>query len=670
MSDISIPGTATDKYGTQTLIEGLMKVARVPRDQTADKIKNLQTQKTVWLDFNQRLGTLRQGAQGLFNFKNPFNARIAKSSDEDTLSATATREALEQTRSVKVRQAAAADRFISGELAKDYKVAAGDYVFTVGGKKVELRFAGGALQDFAEALTRKGGDLIRAQVVSIRADTKSLVVESLKTGAANRLGFEQDALKLALDAKIAEKVSSSRQELDPSKSVAWLKPLDSAATSGGKLTLVAGGEARLEFKPPANTAGMVLEIEYRLTRLSGEQAPALPPGPGLGPVGSVTYEGITVTGAPSASGLGEYAPPPSPPRVEDLSMASLIGPDSSARPLPDLAEGSGTQTLSVKLDGYGSQAAALGFRVRDTTRQLEVVKARVYDPAETGGLRPVKPVSTAQDAIVSVDGIEVTRPDNAISDVIPGVTLNVKAASDKPVSLKIQPDREAVQAAVVAFVGNYNKLMAQINILTRSDEKVINEITYFTDEEKKTAKDRLGTLQGDSTLNLLSAALQRLATAPYQTKDGADMVLLSQLGIATNATKPGTGGGYDVSKLRGYLEIEDETLAKGLAEHFEAAKQLFGNDSNGDLIVDSGFAYALDSLLKPYVETGGILALKTSTIDTQIGSEKTKLDSLDAQLAAKEADLKQKYGSMEASLNRMESAGSSIDNFSKQNSGQ
>ena len=222
----------------------------------------------------------------------------------------------------------------------------------------------------------------------------------------------------------------------------------------------------------------------------------------------------------------------------------------------------------------------------------------------------------------------------------------------------------------MAFVGNYNKLMAQINILTRNDEKVINEITYFTDDEKKAAKDRLGTLQGDSTLNLLGSSLQRITTSPYPTKDGADMALLSQLGISTNASKLGSGGSFDVSKMRGYLEIEDETLAKALADHFEAAKQFFGNDTNGDLIVDSGLAYAIDSMLKPYVETGGIISLKTGTIDSQIGRDKSDLDNLDAKLADKESELKQKYGDMEANLNRMESASSSIDSFSKQNSGQ
>jgi flagellar hook-associated protein 2 len=672
MSDFSIPGTASDKYGTQKLIDGLMKVERIPRDKEADAIKALETQKSVWLDFNQKLGTLRQGAQDLYNFKNPFDARIAKSSDDEVLTATATREALEQDRTILVKRAAAADRLVSSDLAKAYKVAAGDYVFTVGDKRVDLKFGGGSLQDFADALTRKGGDLLRAQVVSRKTDTRSLVIESLKTGGTNRLGFDGDAVKLALDAGLVERVSTSRQELDPAKAVKWDNPMDSAAVGAadGGLSLTAGGEAKLELNPQSKTAGMVLEIEYRMTRLPREQAPSPPPGPSLGAVGSATYEGITVTGAPSASGLPDWVPPPSPPIVEDMSMASVIGPDGSSRALPDLQDGDGTQKLSVKLDSYGNSISALGFRVKDTTRRLEVLKARIYDPTETGGFRPLNPISTAQDAVIALDGIEIARPENAISDAIPGVTLNIQSASDKRVRLRIQPDRDAVQSAIVAFVGNYNKLMAQINILTRNDEKVINEITYFTDDEKKAAKDRLGTLQGDSTLNLLGSSLQRIATSPYPTRDGPDMALLAQLGISTNASKLGSGGSFDVSKMRGYLEIEDETLAKALADHFEAAKQFFGNDTNGDLIVDSGLAYAIDSMLKPYVETGGIISLKTGTIDSQIGRDKSDLDNLDAKLADKESELKQKYGDMEASLNRMESASSSIDSFSKQNSGQ
>ena len=290
-----------------------------------------------------------------------------------------------------VKRAAAADRFMSSELPKDYRVAAGTYAFTVGDKRVELKFAGGSLQDFADALTRKGGDLLRAQVVSVKADTKSLVVESLKTGAANRLGFDADAVKLALDAGLVERVATSRQELDPAKAVRWDRPMDAAAVKAGPGAVADRrwrGEAGV--LAPVRTSGMVLEIEYRMTRLPQSQAPSPPPGPSLGPVGSASYEGITVTGAPSASGLPEWAAPPAPPVVEDLAMASVIGPDGAARALPDLQDGDGTRSSASSWTVTASSVAALGFRVRDTTRRLEVLKARVYDPTETGGFRPTQ----------------------------------------------------------------------------------------------------------------------------------------------------------------------------------------------------------------------------------------------------------------------------------------
>ena len=187
MSDLSIPGVGTSKYGSDKLIEGLMKLERIPRDREEKNLKSLQDQRSVWLDFNRRLTTLRDSADTLYSYRNPFNDRLAKSSDESSLTATATREALEQTRSIVVKRIASADRFLSSELPKDYRVPAGTYTFTVGDKSLDLRFQGGSLQEFADALTRKGKDLLRAEVIVVKPDTKSLVIESLKTGAANRL---------------------------------------------------------------------------------------------------------------------------------------------------------------------------------------------------------------------------------------------------------------------------------------------------------------------------------------------------------------------------------------------------------------------------------------------------------------------------------------------------
>ena len=202
MSDLSIPGVGTSKYGSDKIVEALMKAERVPRERAATELKGYEDQKSVWLDMSRRLTSFRDDARNLYSFKNPFSSRIAKSSDEDVLTATATREALEATSSILVKRAAATDRFISTNLAKDYKVPAGSYKFTVGDKSIELNYGGGGLQDFADSLSRKGRDLLKASVVSVTTDTKALIIESKKTGAKNRLGFSGDAEKLALAAGI------------------------------------------------------------------------------------------------------------------------------------------------------------------------------------------------------------------------------------------------------------------------------------------------------------------------------------------------------------------------------------------------------------------------------------------------------------------------------------
>ena len=150
--------------------------------------------------------------------------------------------------------------------------------------------------------------------------------------------------------------------------------------------------------------------------------------------------------------------------------------------------------------------------------------------------------------------------------------------------------------------------------------------------------------------------------------DSAEITMLSQLGIATNAG--GYSGGYSQSKLRGYLEIDEKKLDDALANHLDDIKMLFGYDSDGDLIVDSGIAYKLDKQISAYTQTGGIFALKTSSLDSKIKSSEQKITKLESQMAKKESELRNKYSQMEGSLNSLEAQQNTISNFVKQNQNQ
>ena len=141
--------------------------------------------------------------------------------------------------------------------------------------------------------------------------------------------------------------------------------------------------------------------------------------------------------------------------------------------------------------------------------------------------------------------------------------------------------------------------------------------------------------------------------------------MLSQIGIGTNQS--GFSGGYSQSRLRGYLEIDEKKLDSALENHLDDIKAIFGFDSDGDLIVDSGVAYQLDKQLSAYTQTGGILSMKTSSLDNKIKSSEKKISKLESQMDEKEASLKNKCSQMESSLNSLESQQNSISNFTRQN---
>jgi flagellar hook-associated protein 2 len=673
MSDFSsIPGVGSNKYGTDKIIEGLMKLERIPRDKAQERIDSYQKEKTVWTDVGREVSSLRGAALALYDSRNPFGNRVGTSSSEEVLTASATRQASEQSRQILVKQVAAADIFSSASLPKDWKVAAGNYLFKIGEGQVELRFPGGGLQEFADAVNRKGRDLLRAAVVPVTTEKRSLVIEALKTGASNRLAFSSpDTEKLALEAGILERVGTRSAELDKGRPQAWTRPLDPRlVTQGGDRLLVAtGGEGKLLLPSPQKTAGLVLELRYRIVDLPEAPLPTEPPGPAVTATGEASYKGIRIESAPSEAALPAWEAPPSPPRVDDLSMLSLLGPGGAAVPLPALDDTGESASLRVELGALLPELSALAFRNRDTGRRLELLGAKVYDPEETGGWKPKQAISTARDAILALDGLEVTRPSNAIDDLIPGVTLNLKEASEKAVRLKIEPDREAVKAGLYAFVNSYNRVMATINILTRSDPAILSEMDFETEAEKKTATERLGLLQGDSTLSFIKSKMQTLTIAPYPTDAGGEMSILAQLGISTNSGAAGSQG-YSAAKMRGYLDVDEAKMDAALTARFEAASQLFAYDTDGDLIKDTGVAKQLDLLLTSYVQTGGLFANRGSTLDRQISAEKKSIEALDVKLARTEAELRRTYGMMEGSLSRMEGTSSSIDQFSQNNSGQ
>ena len=124
MPGLNIPGV-TDKYNTNDTVEKLMKGERVPLVREQDTLKTYQAQQNAWRDVNRTLTEFRESVKTMYSYENPFNNKLASSSDEYAITADANRGAQYQSFKVNVIQPATADRFLSSELPDNTKVPQG-----------------------------------------------------------------------------------------------------------------------------------------------------------------------------------------------------------------------------------------------------------------------------------------------------------------------------------------------------------------------------------------------------------------------------------------------------------------------------------------------------------------------------------------------------------------
>lgn len=700
MAGLNIPGV-TDQYKTNETVEKLMKIERIPLTREEKQLESYKDQKDAWRDINTKLSSLRESTKSLYSFENPFNNKITSSSEENAITAEATRSAQLQSFKMDVIQPAAADRFLTVELDSDFKVPKGLYIYKVGDKTVNLNWKGGSLKDFSTSLNKRGNGIIKSAVIGASAGKKTLLIEAIPTGRENRLIFEEDAKKFAFDSGMIEKMKPETQtfgntqdEISPVQKIEYSESSYMPELSLTKTKLTDKAvivEPRGAYKtdiPQKILNNDKLHIQFTIQAIRTQditpQINKTLVQPEIPDAGTAEFQGIQIKNSQSDTNLNLPPKPPAPLEpIETTSVLFAVMEDGSEQEIPltklfeaetqvqsvdessnDITENK-IQEIDLPLSQYKG-IKSIAVRNFNTGTELKVSDFSALDPAVDLGFGPKNAISTADDAIIKYEGITITRPSNKIDDIIPEVTLNIHEKTDKTATISIKPDIESSKDAIIQFVGKYNQAIAQINILSQNKAELIEELDYLSDEEKEKQKEKLGMFSTDFSLTNIKSNMQTIVSEEYNFSDTANVTMISQIGIGTNAG--GYSGGYSQSKLRGYLEIDEKKLDSALENNLDDIRQMFGYDSDGDLIVDSGIAYNLDKQIGAYTQTGGILALKTSNLDSKIKSSETKIAKLETQLKDKEAQLKNKYSQMEGSLNSLESQQNTISNFTKQNS--
>ncbi|MCI7440460.1 MAG: flagellar filament capping protein FliD [Treponema sp.] len=685
---LNIPGVS-DKYKTNDLVKSLMEVERIPLKREEANLETYNKQQSAWRDINQKMSSLRESVKSLYSFENPFSNKLASSSDEFAVSVDAGREADFGSFKIDVLQPAQADRFLSDEIGSDYNVPQGKYTFKVGEKTIEYNWKGGKLTDFVDSVNKRGNNTIKASLIGVSPDKKSLLLESLKTGEENALVLENKAFDLALKIGMISEtkpettnftINQESMKITKTKDAIeqeGLEPISKSrvSTTSRQITIGARGGFETDL-PESITSKKNQKIEFTFTE---EKIKDITEGTGsvkevfqVPSAGGIEYEGITVY-----NNLSETTLPPG----EEKKLEGLKSIETSNENIFFIKDIDGNETalthqyfssdgktkstkVSFKLDDFPN-AKTLVVRNSNTGKEITMTMPVATDTRTSLGYKPNHAASQACDAKIRYEGITLSRPSNDIDDVVPHITLHVHEKTEKTATVKIEPDTESAKDAIITFVGKYNQTIAEINILTTNKPEVISELDYLSKDEQEEAKEKLGMFQSENSLRTGKTNLMQIVSGNYKFLDSAQITMLSQIGVSTNASG-GTRGGYNPSQMRGYLEVDEKKLDQSLASNLNDIKNIFGYDSDGDLIIDDGIGLKLDKQLSAWVQSGGIINTKNQAIDSKIKATNTKITKLQTQLDRKEAELKMKYANMQGTLGGLESQQNSIQNFANQ----
>ncbi|MCE5230235.1 flagellar filament capping protein FliD, partial [bacterium] len=156
----------------------------------------------------------------------------------------------------------------------------------------------------------------------------------------------------------------------------------------------------------------------------------------------------------------------------------------------------GTAKYKVSLDGGLTWTASDAFTTSATATDITGTAAEGIQIAFGAGTQSfvvgdrftidafAPQLQKAQDSIIEVDGIQVSRDNNTFEDVIPGVTLTAKqvtATDDDPVTITVANQKATISGAVQEFVTAYNALVQEISTQTAYNTKTQTAAALFGD---------------------------------------------------------------------------------------------------------------------------------------------------------------------------------------------
>lgn len=229
----------------------------------------------------------------------------------------------------------------------------------------------------------------------------------------------------------------------------------------------------------------------------------------------------------------------------------------------------------------------------------------------------------AQDAIIKLDGFQIEVPSNKISDLIPGLTIDLKKSSPgEEFAIKIDEDGRAITEKIGNLISNLNEMLKFIH-----DQ---NNMDANTDSSR--------TLGGDVILQTIQSRLQTTIFKDIMTEQGKKR--LGDLGIKFNR--------------KGFLEMDTDLFTSTATKDYKLTSQILSGHFNDDNEKIPGFLNNLNVTLDRFLKyPSGILLSRKKTLQTNIKQIDKRINQRQKMIETKEKNLKNKFARLEGTISRI-----------------
>jgi flagellar hook-associated protein 2 len=227
---------------------------------------------------------------------------------------------------------------------------------------------------------------------------------------------------------------------------------------------------------------------------------------------------------------------------------------------------------------------------------------------------------TAQNAEMTIDGIDVSKSSNTVTDAIKGVTLNLAQTNvGSPVTVSLAKDNGSISKAVGAFVDAYNTLATSVN-----------KQTAYNAATKSGAA-----LNGDASARSILTSIR--AELGKGTGEAGGLSTLSDIGIAFQRD--------------GTLKLEKPAkLEAAVASNLEGVSSLFSSSN--------GFATRLTKVTEDMLGSKGLFKTRTDGLNASISSLGKSQDRMQLQLEQTEKRYRTQFTSLDTMMVNMQSMSS------------